>query len=416
MSRKYQVSGEQFEAGDDSGGQLLHHIVDVAKSALPSGAATSALQTATIAAITAVGVTAIAILAFMNAISAQNPLSADGDSVYVKDVWLAESTSAGFTGGDVTDLVDNLHSVIVNTTSDNPKTILVHFERTVVSNAIGLGSYGGGDFSNVKIEIGTSGDVFVTVIDDSGDNTKLTSETYQLPITAGFNALRITFHTADTITLSNLVVLKSESGVVRLQAAKPDNTVTDINATAGGNLKVALEEYDDSLIDAATGLPVFVSHAEESVHAGESFFMNSYVELDDTDTFCMKLVTPDTTTWAHFSFNISTSGILYTTFDEDATGGMTGGASVTPINSNRNSAETSVIVLTGGVTAATGYTTRLENRAYGGTGFKADIGGGETLSHGLILKQDTVYIRCFLSGSDANIVSFRASWDESADQ
>ena len=178
-------------------------------------------------------------------IDVQHPLPTDGDSIYVKDIWLEESSSVNFTGS-ILDLFDNLHSQIVNSSSDNPKTLDIHFNRTVISNAVGLGNTGDGDFSNVKIQLKNSGGVLTTVIDESTDNTKYTTRTFQLPITAGFNALVITFNTADTISLSNCVILKTASVVARLQAAKPDNTITDINATTGGNLKISLEEFDET--------------------------------------------------------------------------------------------------------------------------------------------------------------------------
>lgn len=156
--------------------------------------------------------------------------------------------------GSVCDLFNNLHSEITNITSDNPKSITVHFERTVISNAIGLGSTGGGDFSNVVIKIKNSGGVLNTVIDESSSNTKYTTRTFQLPGTYGFNAVVFEFHTSDTITLSNCVILKAISVIARLQANKPDNTITDINATAGGNLKTSMEEFDESFYE--TPLPV----------------------------------------------------------------------------------------------------------------------------------------------------------------
>lgn len=179
--------------------------------------------------------------------SVQYPLPADGDSVYAKDIWLSESSSNNWSGS-ITDLFDNLHTQIANSDPENPKTILIHFNRTIVSNTIGLGDSQGGDFSNTKIEIINSGNVANTVVDESSSNTKYTTRTFQLPVTAGFNALRITFHTADTISLTNLVILKTRSVVSRGQAVKPDGTVIDLNATAGGNQKQSLEEFDDTFL------------------------------------------------------------------------------------------------------------------------------------------------------------------------
>ena len=203
-------------------------------------------------------------------VGVQNPLPTDGDSVYSKDIWAEQSISNNFSGV-ITDLFDNLHTQMINTSSDNPKELFIHFNRTIVSNAIGIGSAISGDFSNVKIEIINSGSVATTVIDESVSNTKYTSRTFQLPITAGFNALKITFHTADTITLSNCVILKTRAVVSRLQAAKPDNTITDINATTGGNLKVSMEEFDETFYTNPLPVADFYLNVSRGLVPGHSF-------------------------------------------------------------------------------------------------------------------------------------------------
>ena len=192
------------------------------------------------------------VLAFHNAnnqnyenVGIQHPLPIDGDTVYNKDVWLSESNIGNFSGS-VTDLFDDLHSVIVDNTANNPKEVLVHFNRTVISNTVGIGA-NSGDFSNVKIIGVLSGNLEATLYDGSGDSTKLTSLSAQLPVTAGLNAIKIQFHTADTVTLSNLLVIKSRSVVARLQGVKPDGTVVDLNATNGGNFKVSLEEFESGI-------------------------------------------------------------------------------------------------------------------------------------------------------------------------
>lgn len=204
-------------------------------------------------------------------VDVQSPFPIDGDSVYAKDIWDEESDIGDFSGS-VSDLFNNLHSVIVDSTANNPKELFIHFNRTVVSNVVGLGAYSG-NFSNVKIYIVNSGPVEVLVYDESSDGTKYTARTMQLPITAGFNAIRIQFHTTDTITLSNLVILKTKSTVSRLQATKPDDTVTDINATNGGNLKISLEEIESGISsnsNSQLNVTPFLSNGNEGIAAADS--------------------------------------------------------------------------------------------------------------------------------------------------
>ena len=165
-------------------------------------------------------------------------------------------------------------------------------------------------------------------------------------------------------------------------------------------------------VDSSTKALSIIDHAHHEIHEGGHFYIQGFLELGDADTYYVKMVTPDTTKWIHFIFDVKSTGICSTYLDEDATGGMTGGSSITPLNNNRNSSSSSGLVLTGGVTTCTGYTTRLENDKWGASGFRETIGGGGGREDELILKQNTVYCRSFVSGAVDNIVQFKASWYE----
>jgi len=182
--------------------------------------------------------------------------------------------------------------------------------------------------------------------------------------------------------------------------------------TVQGRYGAGNGDVDDIALDASTNQPIVMATEHHEIHEGDHYYIQGYLELADEATYYVKLVTPNTTTWAHFIFDIKSTGICTTTFDEGATGGMADGSAVTPINNNRNSTNTSAMVLTGGVTANTGYALRLENDKWGANGFKESIGGGSGRSDELILKQNTVYCRGFISGADNNIIQFKASWYE----
>lgn len=151
-----------------------------------------------------------------DAVSQQNPLPCDGDSVYTKDIWLEESTTNGWVGCEDCDSpiafipFNNLHTHIINESSDNPKTLFIHFRRTIAAHQVGLGCYDTnfGDFSNVKIELIGSSGVIRTAIDDSADNTKYNSRNYSFEPEL-FNAIRIEFHTTDAVCISNITIQKS---------------------------------------------------------------------------------------------------------------------------------------------------------------------------------------------------------------
>ena len=170
--------------------------------------------------------------------------------------------------------------------------------------------------------------------------------------------------------------------------------------------------YQGVRIDTTTHAIEVISYAHHEVHSGNHFYMGGYVELNSAGVLRVKMVTPNTTKWSHLLFSIKSSGICTTTFDEGASGGMTGGSGVTPLNNNRNSGTASGMVFTSGVTAADSYVTRIENDKWGVDSNKQMTGGGGARGDELILKQGTTYLRTFTSGSDNNIIQFRASWYE----
>lgn len=348
----------------------------------------------------------------------QNPVPSNGDSVYEKDIWIEESNSTGW-NGDVVSLFNNLHSSFDYIGVTNPKTLLIHFKRTVVSNAIGLGCTGGGDFSNVKIEIVNSGSVATTVIDESGDNTKHTSKTYPLPITAGFNAVRFTFTTTNDICLTNCVILKSTSQIARLQAAKPDNTVTDINATNAGNLKVSMEEIETQISDDSNqrlmvapylidefdnvarllsdnlflGAPVMVASEHHEIHCGDSYEATDNYSIPNSGTRDYLITVPNETGSGqsqklyHFLKIIESTSELEAVLYEvtDSSGGM----SIQSYNRNRNSALSDVLTITHSPTVTT-----LGNPIWGPWRIGVGRTGESSLSRSreLILKNNTKYL------------------------
>lgn len=171
----------------------------------------------------------------------QNPLPTDGDSVYVKDIDESNSDNGGFSGA-VSDYFDSLKTVNNNTSVTNPKTIKIWFKRSIQTNSIGFGCDDlTKSFSNIVVKALGSGEEVRYTVDQSTDSTKRNSYLIRM-VPLALNGVLIEFHTADEIGLSNLIIFKAIDVNARLQATKPDSTITDINATADGNLKVATVE------------------------------------------------------------------------------------------------------------------------------------------------------------------------------
>lgn len=179
----------------------------------------------------------------------QHPLPSDGDSIYVKDIDWDRVTSTGWIG-NVEDVFTSPgeQAGIYNDNASSPKILYIPFCRTVYLNAVGLGcNLTGKTFSNVKLEfIGSDGTVRSTY-DNSVNNTKYGTRLYSFAPTACVG-IRFNFVTTNTdVGLSNITIQKETNVVARLRALKPDGTVTDIDATAGGNLKVSIEELESGI-------------------------------------------------------------------------------------------------------------------------------------------------------------------------
>ncbi len=168
-------------------------------------------------------------------------------------------------------------------------------------------------------------------------------------------------------------------------------------------------------VDPATGAASGIDHTHQEIHEGNHFYIQGFLELGNEATHYVKMVTPNTLVWSHFVFSIRSTGICATTLVEAPTGGMANGSPVVPINNNRNSGKASAMVLTGGVTVSTGGTI-IENDKWGAAGFKESVGGGGGREDELILKQNTIYCRGFVSGAASNIIQFKASWYEHEDK
>lgn len=365
-------------------------------------------------------------------VTTQSPLPVSDGIVCKNDVWVGESQTNNFSGS-VTDLFDNLHSVLTDSTSNNPKELLIHFESPVITSLIAIGAFAGasGQFSNLEIQGARSDGIFITLADESADPTIKQTEDYQLPLTVGFNAIKLLFHTTNTITISNLVIVKSRAVVSRLQAAQPAGTVADINATAGGNLKISLEELESGISvnsnsqlkitpygsdgneykkDLITGSYTIVPYEHHEIHSGSHYNYCQY-QLGNAvnDTIEFVVTTPNTTTWGHLTFQFySSQGATVDVYE--GTTGVTGGTSITPRNNNRNSLSTSAFTIVKDPTSITSDGTLA-------SGFLAGAGresGFATRDKENVLKQNEIYLLRITSLANSNDISWCFEWYEHA--
>lgn len=180
-------------------------------------------------------------------INAQHPLPTDGDSVYEKDIDQSNSTSDGFTGGEIIDLFNSRFTTLTNSSGTNPKVLNIALKRPIQTNILGL-STEVGTFSNTKITttIGQGVDkVEIVLWDESSDNT---AKTLLIPPIepSTFSSLKIEFHTANACSLSTVAISKSQQVISRIQGVSPNGTVKDVNTNVLGNLLVSLSEQKDA--------------------------------------------------------------------------------------------------------------------------------------------------------------------------
>ena len=91
----------------------------------------------------------------------------------------------------------------------------------------------------------------------------------------------------------------------------------------------------DVRIDSSTDTIQTIDYEHHEIHDGSHFYLQGYIELASAATFCVKLVTPASTKWSHFVFDIKSTGICTSTLDGNAAG-MTGGDVATIHANNRN--------------------------------------------------------------------------------
>jgi len=316
----------------------------------------------------------------------QNPLCVDGDSVYEKDIDTTNSSIGDFSGS-IADLFNNRTSTIT-TETDNP-SLTIALKRPIHNYAVTLIT-SSGDFSNVTIVAKNAAGTTLETIDDSANSTKYTSKTYWFTSIDKWCALDISFTTTDTVTLSFLDIHKSTHTMSHLHALKPDGTCTAIDATAGGNLKVSLEELENNIsvnsnkqlrvtlydssgseksgaqttriytniggvewdntssgIDKITNSLNVVDYAHHEIHSGSMFRVqhnqDNIPAVGSSGELVIAFFVPSQSKEPHMLWDFFHEGDMTMKLLEGVTFNSSAGTDVAPKNSNRNSANTSVL-------------------------------------------------------------------------
>jgi hypothetical protein len=229
---------------------------------------------------------------------------------------------------------------------------------------------------------------------------------------------------ADNILGQSIAIDQSVPGTTNKVSAEITSTALPTGAATeakqlpdGHNVKV-LNTYDGTnyvvaRIDPYTFAIETIDYAHHEVHDGDYFRSGMNFTLSNGHVATFGFTTPNTTKWAHLTFDLDTTADGTFALLEDVTS-FAGGAAVTPLNHNRNSLAASTVTCLRGMTGAdlitpTGGTTILSATLATGKG------AVETRSSGaeFIMKQNSKYLFRYTNGTSANVIQLKLEWYES---
>jgi hypothetical protein len=162
------------------------------------------------------------------------------------------------------------------------------------------------------------------------------------------NASLTTIAGKDFATQTTLAAIKDTDGIkkitdpVAVTTVKPDgtNTMPSLDNAARAGYVYVTDGTTTQKIDATTGCSKHVSFEHSHIHDGRHFYIQEVVDLAANAVREIRITTPNTAEWAHFTFKLSCESETEVYLYEDVTI-VTAGTPVTPVNNNRNSATTS---------------------------------------------------------------------------
>ena len=184
--------------------------------------------------------------------------------------------------------------------------------------------------------------------------------------------------------------------------------------------KLLTAAYDSSAnnakvrIDASTSSLQTVAYEHHEIHGGSHYFVVSHQDLAINNVLQFTWQMPNTTKWIHWTWKIDTeSETLWQVYEGGSITNPLANA-VTPLNSNRNSGNTSGTTMKYEVHANTAAadvdvtpTTLIES---GISGAGRD-GGEDVRGHEVILKQNELYV-LRATATAAGFVDFSMQWYE----
>jgi len=178
-------------------------------------------------------------------------------------------------------------------------------------------------------------------------------------------------------------------------------------------------EIDDVRIDAVSSSLQTITTAHHEIHDGDHYFVFGAQDLAVNNVLDFTWQMPDSTTWIHWLWDIDSEGEMLWRVYEGATIINPLANTATPLNSNRNSNNTSVTTMRYEI--QTDLTAANADTSVGGatlissgtTGSGKKLGGVASRDSELILKQNTVYCMRAIA-NEAGYINYQMQWYEHA--
>ena len=233
---------------------------------------------------------------------------------------------------------------------------------------------------------------------------------------------------------SNLNVIRDGAGAGHAAKVSADSSlqVTQIDTPRVVVIDTVLTQATDSLrvvfvdtqyvqvvqgggilqLDNATWAVNAITYEHHEIHDGNHYYVCDASTVASGDSLDFQLTTPNTTKWLHMTFNIE--GTQQTTIEifEDANVDSDGNA-VTAYNNDRNSANTTDLVLIqeGGTVNSVGTIIYTQTFGVAGNPNRAKQGIDDRDKE-IILKQNSTYRFVITSGGNGNVITYCGEWYE----
>jgi len=227
------------------------------------------------------------------------------------------------------------------------------------------------------------------------------------------------------ITAGSKVILTDGSEDVDVVTATDDDT--DIDGLNG----IVTNAILNARIDAATVKPIrmdpsthtiqTIKYEHHEIHSGSHYFVQSIQDLAINNVLDFTWQMPNTAKWIHWTWDIDTEKETAWYVYEVAVATNPLANTVTPVNSNRNSANTSGTTMKYELQASLAAA-NIDTDVTGATllssgisGVKRRLSGSAERNHEVVLKQNTLYCLRAVAAA-AGYINFNMQWYEHTDK